>query len=345
MDLVELRTLAGGDRIAVRRMSVEHHVEAGAGDDQVAVGSLAGVSATLSRWPNTGGTLNAITARLVVDGGSGHRQPHRPRRATLDDSGDTAANTGRQTGDQVTGLGLGVGVTYTAFESLAVDARLRQRHLHRRQHPRRHLAAHRRSTPAPATTPSSSGPSAAAPRSTSARGDDTVRVSSTDTGTGGTLDGILGYLVLDGGDGTDKAFVDDAGVASPTGSAGSPAAAPRRPRHRPGRHRAAPEPAAGRHRAERLRRPLHDHRRPASAPPRPLDFDATAAKVQAALEAIVGAGNVVVTKAGGRWVIALPRCAGRCRRLGRRRSPRSPRSASAALHGGRRSAWSPASPR
>ena len=120
MDLVELRTLAGGDRIAVRRMSVEHHVEAGAGDDQVAVGSLAGVNATLSRWPNTGGTLNAVTARLVVDGGSGpgsltgldqlhpgrqrrHRRQHRP-----------------PTGDQVTGLGLGVGVTYTAFESLAI---------------------------------------------------------------------------------------------------------------------------------------------------------------------------------------------------------------------------------
>ena len=35
-----------------------------------------------------------------------------------------------------------------------------------------------------------------------------------------------------------------------------------------------------------------------------LAFDATAAQVQAALAARVGAGNVIVTKAGGRWTVA-----------------------------------------
>ena len=51
-----------------------------------------------------------------------------------------------------------------------------------------------------------------------------------------------------------------------------------------------------------------------------LDFDATAADVQDALEAIVGAGNVLVTKAGGTWVIsyrgALAGAAGWARTIG-----------------------------
>ena len=52
-----------------------------------------------------------------------------------------------------------------------------------------------------------------------------------------------------------------------------------------------------------------------------LAFDATAAEVRLALEALVGAGNVVVTKAGSRWTIAWAGALAGAGRAGRARSP------------------------
>ncbi len=81
----------------------------GAGDDTIHVGSHATPAS------NSGGTLNGILAQLTIDGGSGNDV------LSMDDTGDTAANTGRLTGDQVIGLGIGAGVTYAGFETLRID--------------------------------------------------------------------------------------------------------------------------------------------------------------------------------------------------------------------------------
>ena len=170
-----------------------------------------------------------------------HRRQHRPP----------------TTGDQVTGLG-----------------HRRRRHLHRLRAASTvdlgsggdtftvdttHAGTHGppRTTPAPATTPSSSAPSRAHRASTLGLGDDTVRVSSTSTGNGGDPRRHPGYLLTrPAATGTDKAFVDDAGSLdrpdrSVTGSTipglGMTGAAPRRGRASAGRHRArTPSTAASR---------------------------------------------------------------------------------------------------
>ena len=56
-------------------------------------------------------TLNGIASTLSITGGGDRDELY------LDDSGDTAANTGRVTSTTVTGLGLGGTLTYLGFEA------------------------------------------------------------------------------------------------------------------------------------------------------------------------------------------------------------------------------------
>ena len=183
-------------------------------------------------------------------------------------------------------------------------ARFGQRHLHRPQHPRRSVP--------PTSLDTNAGNDTVIVRSIS--GPPTV-----DTGTGPTRSGSA------------RPSPGRAGC-----SAGSPPSSPsREARHR----RRAGRRRHGHHHGRHRRRHRHDHRRPghdarrlrrparawsrpsrcstpstdASPSPWPgagttaqLDYDVTAAKLQAALEALpgIGAGNVVVSKAGGGWAIA-----------------------------------------
>src|SRR5439155_780487 len=71
IELVEIRTLGGGDRIGVRRIAVEHRIYGGDGDDLITVGTNAGVGFTATTWPNTGGILDDIDAALIVGLGAG----------------------------------------------------------------------------------------------------------------------------------------------------------------------------------------------------------------------------------------------------------------------------------
>ena len=214
VELVEIRTLGGGDRIGVRAIDVEHRIFTGSGDDTVAVGSNAGVGATLVGWPNALGNVNAIAAKLTLDGGDGGSSAANGfDQLVVDDSGDTAGNTGSQTGSTITGLGMAVGITYTGFATLAVqlgsggdtytvdDS---------------HTGSSR-----PTYLSTGDGADLVIIRSVHGRleadlggGDDIVRISSTSTGTGGNLNGILSSIKLTGGDGTDTLYVDDTATGS-----------------------------------------------------------------------------------------------------------------------------------
>ena len=70
------------------------------------VGSLA---------PSTGGTVNAIVARLTLDAGTGSDA------LNVDDTGDTAANTGTLSATELTGLGMTSGIGYANAETLNVN--------------------------------------------------------------------------------------------------------------------------------------------------------------------------------------------------------------------------------
>ena len=210
VERVEIRTLGGGDRVAVRRIDVVHLVEMGEGDDEVAVGTRAATDFTAATWPNSGGLLDDIDAALVIDGGSGPGSLSGLDILTVDDTGDSSANTGALTATTITGLGMDVaGITYTTFEDLAIalgsggDT----------------FTVH--STHAGAFRPTSIRTNAgndtvivrsvSGPLSVDTGADtDTVRVSSTASGVGGVLTGIDALLTVSGGDGTgDRLFVDD----------------------------------------------------------------------------------------------------------------------------------------
>ncbi len=116
----------GADIINVRTISGTTTVNVGAGADTVNVGSIAaGVAGNPDI--NSGGTVNGISALLTVDGGGGVDRD----RLTVDDTFDSATNTGVLTGSSLTGLGMGnanqsavnaaLGITYTKFEDLFIS--------------------------------------------------------------------------------------------------------------------------------------------------------------------------------------------------------------------------------
>ena len=97
----------GTDAFNVRATSGPTTLNAGGGNDVIRVGSLA---------PANRGTVNAMAAALTINGQAGTDQ------LTVDDSGDTAANTGNLTATTLTGLGMGpAGLTYSTLENLTVN--------------------------------------------------------------------------------------------------------------------------------------------------------------------------------------------------------------------------------
>ena len=296
---VEIRTLDGGDRIAVRAITVPHTLWTGAGDDVVAVGSQAGVGATLTGWPNTAGVVSAIAAGLTVDGGSTGGLSGQDQ-LTVDDTADGAA-IGLITATTVTGLGMAVGITYAAFEDLVVatgtggdTVTVESTH----GGPRRTTEVTTGSGERPRHHPVGRWPPHRGHRRRQRHGAD-------------ELDGyrhrrhrhgIAGLVTLHAGTGSlDHLYVDDTATTTSTvgvltGSTltglgitlgGS-----------------APRPdlvqvvtvlgaADGRFTITIA----------GVGTTAELDFDATPATIRAALEALLGAGNVVVTGIGGRWLV------------------------------------------
>ena len=294
VDLVEIRTLAGGDRVAVRRIDVEHRVELGEGDDLLAVGTQAAVGFTQTptattpvQWPNTGGLLDDIDAELTVDGGSGpgafsgldivtrrrHRRHHSEHRARS-----------RRRRSPASGWRPPASPTWRSRTSPSGSARAPTPFTVDSTH----AGAFR-----PTTVRTNAGADLVVIRTISGplavdtgSENDTVRVSSTATGIGGSISGITALLTVQGGSGTDdRLFVDD--VAT-TGSVigvlddhsirglgmtlgGS---APRPSLVQVVTVLGAPPTAAS------------SSPSPGWAPPPQLDFDASAATVRRALEAL-----------------------------------------------------------
>ncbi|HEX5857107.1 MAG TPA: hypothetical protein VFY91_03265, partial [Microbacterium sp.] len=312
VELVEIRTLTGGDRVAVRAIQVEHRISTGEHTDRVAVGSnAAGAGTTSGAWTNTGGTVNGISAALVIDGGNGPGAATGTDLLSIDDTGDGAANTGELTSTTITGLGMSAGVTYAAFEQLTIDLGSGGDT----------FTVHSTHAGTTALT-TNDGADVVVIRTVSGAttvhtgaGADTVRISSTLSGIGGVLTGITAPLTLTGGTGADTLSLDDAatvldrvGVLTGTAISGL------------GMTGGMPVPTLvqvvtvlgavdGRFAITVA----------GFGTTAQLAFDATAAQVRAALEALVGTGNVVVTKAGGRWTIAwagaLAGAAGRARTI------------------------------
>ena len=93
---------------ASRRLQIGSAFDLGSGDDIVKVG-------TQAAGAHTGGTLNAVAAPLDITGGIGTDS------LDVDDSGDTANNTGSLTSDLLSGLGLhSEGIGYLGIETLGI---------------------------------------------------------------------------------------------------------------------------------------------------------------------------------------------------------------------------------
>ena len=148
-------------------------VSAGGGDDVITVGSGA---------PAGGGTVSLIAGPLTVDGGNGADS------LIVDDTGDTAPNSGLLTSRKITGLDMAAGVDYANLETL--DIRLGAGN--------DTLAVE--STIAGATTIGSGG------------GDDVIAVGTIAPARGGTLEAIAGPLTIDGDEGENTLSVDDTGA-------------------------------------------------------------------------------------------------------------------------------------
>ena len=98
-------TGADADVVNVRSISAATTVNGGLGADRVNVGSLA---------PATGGNVNAIAASLAINGQGGSDT------LSVDDTGDTLANTGTLTATELTGLGMAGKIVYGTVEALNV---------------------------------------------------------------------------------------------------------------------------------------------------------------------------------------------------------------------------------
>ncbi|MCU0548576.1 MAG: DUF4347 domain-containing protein [Leptolyngbya sp. Prado105] len=98
-DRVNLTNVSTGSPVAIRTLD---------GDDTINIGSNSTPTA------NANGTLNRINANLTIDGGTGSDQ------FKADDSGDTTANTGTLTSNQLLGLGMTGTINYAGVEAIEV---------------------------------------------------------------------------------------------------------------------------------------------------------------------------------------------------------------------------------
>ena len=117
----------GADIINIRTISGPTTVNTHAGADNINVGSNA-LGDTTDRDNNSDGTLNGIGALLTINGGGTGSERDL---ITVDDTADTASNTGVLTANRITGLGMGnadqsvvestLGISYSAFEDLVIS--------------------------------------------------------------------------------------------------------------------------------------------------------------------------------------------------------------------------------
>ena len=310
MDSVEIRTLSGSDRVAIRAIDMPHLVDLGDGDDVLAVGSNAAAVQSLTDWSNINGTVNNIAAGLTVVGGSGLDL------ATVDDTFDTLANTGELTNVLLTGLGLAsAGISYSQLEDLRIalgsgNDTFTIHSTHGETGSVRSYSTSLRTNNGNDTVniQTIDGPTTVDLGS----GDNTVNVgSNAPTLTAGVLSHIAAFLTLTAGTGHDKLYVDDRGttvdrVGDVTATRitglgmqfnGSS--------HLPSSALNLPDLVQ----VVRVQNAISGRFRLTVAgfgTTSDLDFDAPAADVRDALEALNAGmvGNVVVTKAGGTWIIA-----------------------------------------
>ena len=310
---VLIRSYAGGDRVLVRRINVTHTIDTGVGDDEVAVGSNAGFGTrtddenrTVSIITNASGVLDYITRALELIGGEGTDSVWFDDTGTLDGGVPDTTNEGRLTNIRLTGFGTASGVGYVLFESLRMDTGGERDVIH--------VDSTHGGPVRPSDINTGGGDDLVYVHSISGRttidlgtGDDVVRISSTES-TPGVIAGIASYLFVTGGDGSDRIEVDDrAATAGVIGVLTSASLA------------GLGMTLTGSHARPSLVQTVTvanafagrfvlgidaDGDGDVDATTVQLDHDASAAKVQAALTTLLGAGNVVVTKAGGRWVIA-----------------------------------------
>ena len=107
-DELAVNTLGGDDEVRITSLATSATLDTGDGNDTIKVGSNATGS-------HTGGTLNFVTAPLEIIGGNGTDS------VSLDDTRDTAGNTGALTGTLVSGLGLHAeGIAYSGVEVLGI---------------------------------------------------------------------------------------------------------------------------------------------------------------------------------------------------------------------------------
>lgn len=170
----------GNDTFNVRATTGILNLNSGFGNDTFNFGSLA---------PLTGGTLNNIAGAVNITGGWGCDT------VNLDDTGDTANNTGTLTNNSLNGLGLGGGLTYCNIETLNINLGSGSD------------TFNVQSTNCTTVTTLNTG-----------AGCNTINVGSLSPTTGGIVDCIQGSLIIVGS-GSDTMNVDDTGsTGSKTGT-------------------------------------------------------------------------------------------------------------------------------
>jgi hypothetical protein len=99
LETLDIQLGSGNDAFTIRSIATTVVLSTGSGNDQINLGNLAN-------------QLNDITNALMIDGGAGSDV------LNLDDSGDSQANSGTVSRSQITGFGLGAGITYSNLDAL-----------------------------------------------------------------------------------------------------------------------------------------------------------------------------------------------------------------------------------
>ncbi|MFC1533492.1 hypothetical protein ACFL7M_09040, partial [Thermodesulfobacteriota bacterium] len=185
--ITEINTGSGEDRIAIRDIEGETTINGDDGNDLIHVGSFSGLWETATdtfEFMNVNGQANEIRDLLVINGNEGDDRVH------IDDTWDTGPNVGILTSTTLTGIfGNSGSMTYGTIETLDIDLG------------------------SGGDTMSIQSSHAGLTYIETRAGSDTVNVSSNAPGTGGTLNGIAGTLILDGGEDSNSLAVNDTGDA------------------------------------------------------------------------------------------------------------------------------------
>ncbi|MDA1013526.1 MAG: hypothetical protein O3A00_03615, partial [Planctomycetota bacterium] len=105
-DLIQINALGGADNIVIPSLVARTQINGGNDADRIAVGSNA------TSTTNSGGNLNAIGALLTINGDAASDV------LSLDETGESAANTGTLTATTLTGLGMTGSITYGTVETV-----------------------------------------------------------------------------------------------------------------------------------------------------------------------------------------------------------------------------------